>query len=60
MPDQHMKKTTKMLITASLSILLVVVAGYLFNTFGVTYGPEQAGLTGIAGLIGGFKLLAGA
>lgn len=55
--DQPIKRSTKVALTGILMTLLVVFAGTLFNTFGVNYGAEQAGLTGIVGIIASLKLL---
>ena len=63
MPTQsqvHIKKSTKVALTGLLSVVLVCAAGALFNLFGINFGPEQAGLTGVAGVIGSLKLFAGA
>ncbi len=55
----EMKKSTKLLITGILTILTIVIAGEIFDAIGVKFGFEQASLTGIAGIIGSIKLLAG-
>lgn len=57
--QMQIKKSTKVALTGLLSVILVCAAGIIFNLFGVNFGPEQAGLTGVAGVIGSLKLLAG-
>lgn len=59
MPDQSIKRSTKIALTGILTITLVILSGFLFNMFGVTYGAEQAGLTSLVGIIASLKLLAG-
>lgn len=55
-----MKSSTKLLLTGILTVITIVLAGELFDAIGVIYGPTQAGLSGIAGIVGSFKLFSGA
>lgn len=54
---QPIKRSTKVALTGILMTLLIISAGFIFNTFGVNYGAEQAGLTGLVGIIASLKLL---
>ena len=54
-----MKKSTKLLISGVLTMITIVIAGETFDAIGVKFGLEQLGLSGLAGMIGSFKLLSG-
>ncbi len=59
-PDTiKMKASTKLLVSGLLTGLTIVLAGELFDAIGVMYGPAQAGLSGLAGVAGSFRLFAG-
>ncbi len=55
-----MNASTKLLVSGLLTGLTVVLAGELFDAVGVMYGPAQAGLSGLAGVVGSFRLFSGA
>lgn len=54
-----MKSSTRLLLTGVLTGLTVILAGELFDALGVMYGPTQAGLSGLAGVVGSMKLFSG-
>jgi hypothetical protein len=58
-PETKMKASTKLLISGLLTVLAVILAGTIFDGLGVLFGPEAAGMSGIAGLIASFRLLSG-
>lgn len=59
-PDTiKMTASTKLLVSGLLTGLTIVLAGELFDAIGVMYGPAQAGLSGLAGVAGSFRLFAG-
>ena len=57
--EPHMKKSTKLLVTGVLTVVTIVLSGEMFDAMGLHYGLEQLGLSGLVGIIGSFKLLAG-
>jgi hypothetical protein len=57
--NSKMKSSTKLLISGFITGMTVILAGELFDAIGVLYGPAQAGLSGLAGLVGSVRLFSG-
>lgn len=54
-----MKKSQKCIVWGIASVTAIFLGQAAFASVGLAFGAEQAVMTGVAGLIGGVKLLAG-
>jgi hypothetical protein len=57
--NTKMKASAKLMLTGLVTGLTVILAGELFDAIGVLYGPAQAGLSGLAGVVGSVRLFSG-